>query len=201
MTSKHTTPNDLAFIDFVKQECKMHGIKFDLRPTTYVRQGKISCSGWFSEDNAELVVATKKPDYLEILAHEYAHLTQWREDSPLWEVGIEGITKVEEWLQGKEVKNIEKYMAAIRDLELDNEKRTVRLIKKWGLSIDPAGYTQRANAYIHFYNWMLHTRKWSKPKNAPYKNSHVLGAMSKRFNMQYKQLTPRVYAAFEAGKI
>jgi hypothetical protein len=193
--------NDKAFIEFVKAECKMHGIKCDLRPTTYIRQGKIRCSGWFDADNAELVVAKKRSDFLEILAHEYCHLTQWREDIPEWEVGIEGISNVDDWLHGRDVDDIEKYIAAIRDLELDNEKRTVRIIKEWGLSIDPVAYTKRANAYIHFYNWMHYTRKWSKPENAPYKNTHVLGAMSERFNMQYKRLSPRVYAAFEAGGI
>lgn len=195
------TKNDKAFIEFVKAECKMHGIKCDLRPTTYVLQGKSACAGWFDADNAKLVVSMKRPDFLEVLAHEYCHLTQWREDIPEWKIGVKGLSKVDDWVGGKEINNIEKYTAAIRDLELDNEKRTVRIIKEWGLSIDPAAYTKRANAYVHYHNWMYHTRRWSKPGNAAYENAHVLGVMSERFNMQYKRLIPRVYAAFEAGRI
>ena len=60
-----------------------------------------------------------------------------------------------------------KYIGYTRDLELDNEKRAVRMIRKWKLSVDVDKYIKGANAYIHFYNWMGYTRRWSKPTNSP----------------------------------
>ena len=193
--------NDLAFIEFVKQECKRVGIKCDLRPTKYVRMGNIRCSGYFDSDGKMLVCSMNRPDSLGILVHEYCHLTQWEDGIPLWKASDSSLTKVDEWLGGKRVHNIKRHLAASRDLELDNEKRSVRMIRKWKLSIDVADYIKKANAYVHFYNWMYYTRKWSSPKNSPYTNPIVQGVMSTRFNMKYSELSPRVYNAFKEAKI
>ena len=86
-------------------------------------------------------------------------------------------------------------------MELDNERRTAKLIKKWKLSIDLKDYIKKANAYIHFYNWMFHTRKWSSPTNSPYTNADIQAVMSTRFDMNYEELTPKVYEAFAKAKI
>lgn len=196
------TKNDLAFINFVKAECKELGVKVDLRPSKYVKLDKnIQCSGWFDSANKELVVAMNRPDALSILVHEYCHVTQWIEGIDLWVKSDNAISKVDQWLGGKRIHHIDKHLAIARDLELDNEKRAVRMIRKWKLNINVDDYIRKANAYVHFYNWIRHTRKWSKPANSPYSNSHVLSRMSTRFNMQYMRLTPHVEAAFAAAKI
>ena len=194
--------NDLAFIDFVKTECKALGVKVDLRPSTYVKLDKnIKCSGWFDSDGKQLVVAMNRPDALSILVHEYCHVTQWVDGIDLWHASDNSLIKVDEWLGGKRVHSIDKHLAIARDLELDNEKRSVKMIRKWGLSIDIAEYVRKANAYIHFYNWIRRSRRWSKPTNSPYQNKLVLSVMSTRFNMQYKHLTPKVANAFETANI
>lgn len=196
------TKNDLAFIEFVKAECKALGVKVDLRPSSYVKLDKnIKCSGWFDSANKHLVVAMNKPDALSILVHEYCHVTQWVDDTDLWRASDNALQKVDEWLGGKRIHNISKHIGVARDLELDNEKRSVRMIRKWKLSINTADYIKKANAYVHFYNWMLLTRRWSKPSNTPYQNQVILSKMSTRFNMQYKHLTPRIANAFETADI
>lgn len=193
------TENDLAFIQFVKDECKRTGVKCDLRPTKYVKAGMIRCAGWFDEH--KLVVAMDRPDSLSILVHEYCHLTQWDEKIELWDQNSTACAHIDEWLGGKRKRDIKKYLALGRDLELDNEKRSVAMIKKWKLNIDVAEYTKKANAYVLFYNWMYHTRRWSSPSNSPYKNPILLSEMSPRFNMKYTELTPRIYKAFSDAKI
>lgn len=196
------TKNDLAFMEFVKAECKALGVKVDLRPSAYVKLDKnIKCSGWFDSENKHMVVAMNRPDALSILVHEYCHVTQWIEGIDLWHKSDNAIIKVDEWIGGKRVYNINKHLAVARDLELDNEKRSVKMIRKWKLNINIADYTKKANAYVHFYNWLRQTRKWSKPTNSPYQNQLVLSKMSTRFNMQYRYLTPRIAAAFKAAKI
>ena len=195
------TKEDLAFIEHVKAECKRTGIKCDLRPTKYVKISNIVCSGYFDSEGKALVCSMNRPDSLGILAHEYAHLTQWDEGIDLWDKAGNSMEKIDGWLGGKRVHHIKRHLGVSRDLELDNERRTVKLIKKWKLSIDVKDYIKKANAYIHFYNWMYHTRKWSSSKNSPYTNVGIQAVMSTRFDMNYKELTPRVYEAFAKAKI
>ena len=197
-------PNDLAFIDFLKQECKRVGIKCILKNVKSVKLSEGSnarCSGYFDSENKELVVSMKRPDSLAILVHEYCHLTQWEEQIPLWKKADVSLTKIDEWLCGKEIRNIKKHLAIARDLELDNEKRSVKMIRKWKLSINIKDYIQKANSYIHFYNYIYYTRKWSKPRNTPYTNKQIQAIMSDRFNMRYDVLPEKIHNAFVAAKI
>ena len=197
-------PNDLAFIDFVKQECKRVGIKCILKNVKSVKLSEGSnarCSGYFDSENKELVVSMKRPDSLAILVHEYCHLTQWEEQIPLWKKADVSLTKIDEWLCGKEIRNIIKHLAIARDLELDNEKRSAKMIRKWKLSINIKDYIQKANSYIHFYNYIYYTRKWSKPRNTPYTNKQIQAIMSDRFNMRYDVLPEKIHNAFVAAKI
>jgi len=197
-----TNPKIKNFVDHVKRECRRTGIKFDLRPSKYVKLSEsIKCSGWFDNENMALVVAAKNVYALEILVHEYGHLTQWDENIPIWIKADEALGYVDDWLGGIEVKNIKKWLGLSRDLELDNEKRSVALIKKFDLPIDTQAYTKKANAYVQFYNWMYYSRRWSTPKNSPYRNPIILDVMPEKFNMNYKKLSYKVYKAFEASGI
>lgn len=205
MKQNKLTKRDLSFIQFVKRECRKYGIKCDLRATKYVKFGNIRCSGWFDSEGRQLVVAFNRPDALSILAHEYAHLTQWQDSIagkfPLWDKSATSLIKVDDWLSGVRVRNIQRHLAIARDLELDNEKRTVKLIQKFKLNIDIRLYIQKANAYAHFYNWLWHSRRWSRPGNAAYENDIILNVMSSKFNMKYTQMSKRVYNAFNATNI
>jgi hypothetical protein len=196
------TKKELAFIEFVKGECKKYGVKCKLRPAKYVKMdGNVKCSGWFDEEVPELVVAINREDWIEILAHEYGHLTQWVEDVGIWKEAVKSLPKVWGWLDGSRVANIEKHIGVARDLELDNEKRAVKIIKKFDLNVDLEHYVKKANAYVQFYNWMLVTRKWSNPKNSPYKNKNLVNAMSNKFNMKYEYLTPKLEKIFRTENI
>lgn len=189
------------FIKFVRQECKTHGIKFLLKRSKYVIVSKtIKCSGWFDAEAKELVVAGKSRNWLATLVHEYAHLTQWVDQCKEWRAA-EGIENIDDWLNGKKIKNPKRALAKTRDLELDNEKRSVKLIKDWELPIDIKDYTQRANAYVQFYNYMFYTRRWCTPKNSPYRNPKIYKYMPTVFNMNYKVLSEKYKKVFEDAGI
>ena len=67
--------DDKEFIKHVKQECKKHNVKCILKNTKTVQlDGSSRCSGYFDEES--LVVAMNRPDAMQILVHEYCHLTQ-----------------------------------------------------------------------------------------------------------------------------
>jgi hypothetical protein len=191
------TKKELQFVEFVKQECKRYNIKCKLKPVKYLRlSGNIKCSGYFDEEEPALAVATNRQDWLEILVHEYCHLTQWLDNGSIWKKGTTSLAYVFEWLAGADVKRVNKHIDAARDLELDNEKRSVAMIKKWDLNIDTDSYIKKANAYVQFYNYMKQTRKWCVPNNSPYKNARVVDAMSTKFNLNYKKLSKRLEKVF-----
>jgi hypothetical protein len=197
------TKNVRAFINHVKGHCKEVGIKCDIRPVKYlVLSGNIRCSGYFCEETMRLVVAGKNKDWLGILAHEYAHLTQWQDKSTnIWQTGSTGVTHLDDWLGGKKIRSIKKAIEWSRDLELDNEKRTVKLIKKWKLPIDLNDYIKKANAYIQFYNWMRYSKKWSSPGNAPYSNKTICEAMPANFKMNYKKMSDKYMKLYKEQNI
>ena len=190
------------FLQYVKSECKANDIKIDLRKRKYlVLSGNIKCSGYFDSENKVLVVATKREDWLPILVHEFGHFTQWMDDCKEWRNSGDSLGDVDAWLGGKEIKNIKRSLGKSRDLELDNEKRSVAIIKAWGLPIDVKTYTQKANAYVQFYNWMFFTRRWCTPQNSPYKNPKIYGEMPTTFRMNYKQMSPKYKKIFQAAGI
>ena len=190
------------FIQWVKKQCKQNGVKCDLRNVSYLKlSGNIRCSGYLDEESKQLVVAMNATESIGILVHEYCHMTQWLDGVKVWTDGCIGLEKVEEWLSGKSVRGIKSALAKSRDLELDNEKRSVVLIKKWGLDIDVDDYIRKANAYIMFYNYMYHSRKWSKPGNAPYSNSNITSKMSNKFNMRYNNMSERLIKLYKEQNI
>ena len=196
------TKKELQFIAHVKKVCKIYGVKCSLRKSKYVKMdGNVRCSGWFDEETPELVVAINREDWIEILAHEYSHLTQWVEQIPIWKKAEVSLGKVWEWLDGKNRKNIQEHISVARDLELDNEKRSVAIIKEFDLNVDIDNYIRKANAYVQFYNWIAITRRWSKPNNSPYKNEKLKSAMSTKFNMKYDKLTPKLEKIFREEEI
>jgi len=185
------------FIRHVKLECKKHNIKCVLKNTKTVKlDGTSRCSGYFDEES--LVVAMNRPDALQILVHEYCHLTQWVEQCDIWVTSTKNKShdKLYRWLDGEEVKGIEEAINICRDLELDNEKRSVKMIKRFNLPIDIDLYIKKANAYVQFYNYLSVSRKWCRPKNTPYKNDRLLENMSNKFNMNYNKLTNKLLKIF-----
>ena len=194
-------------MELVKKKCKQHGVKLDIRDTTFVKLDNIRCSGYFDGgETPQLVVAGKRPDMASILVHEFSHLTQWVDGIDLWDASNDSLNKLTEWLGGKNVKNIHKHIELCRELELDNEKRASKYVKKYKLGIKPSDYIRRANAYVLFYNWLLISRKWSSPKNSPYTNKNLSKVMSNKFDMDYTIqdktiLSPKILEAFIKEKI
>lgn len=195
-------PEVKKFISFVKSECKKYGIKCTLKRSKFLTLSDtgLKCSGYFDDYGKELAVAMKGPLWLGVLAHEYSHLTQWVDNPKEWR-DIEKFnsgTKVDEWLHGKNIRNPEFHIDIVKNLELDNEKRTVKIIKAHGLDkyIDVTQYVKRANAYIQFHNWMKRSRSWYKVPNTPYSNKYITDRMPSRFNMNYKDLSNKAYNTF-----
>jgi hypothetical protein len=198
------TKQERTFVSFVKAECKKHDVKCSLQKKDHIKLGGPSdfetCSGYFDGESKELACAVEvRAGWLGVLAHEYCHLTQWAEKDDTWVRAekSESYSKVSDWLSGKPVRNIRHHLGLCRDLELNNEKRTVKIIKQFGLPINIEEYIQKANAYVQFYNHMYYTRKWCNPQNSPYRVPKLWKNMSPKFNMKYKVMSSQVKLLFD----
>lgn len=184
---------DQSFIEFVKKECQYYGVKHSLRNSEYCIYDGQPVSGCFDDETMILVCAMRRHDYLGILAHEYCHMTQWAEKAPVWMAAKEA-KSYEAWnehMAGADI-DMDNHFQIMRDLELDNEKRTARLIRKFSLDIDIKQYVKKANAYVMLYNFMRITGKWPHPKNSPYNNPVILAAMPDRFSFDYSKMPARI---------
>lgn len=191
--------NDLAFIQHVKDECKRLGVRQHIKNVQYVKLSpSIRCSGYFDDVDNILAASMGKEDGLSILVHEYCHLTQWQDGFHLWKKAGRAIPVIDEWLEGKYKRPdvLDRAFEVSIGLELDNEKRSVKMIKKWGLSIDTTDYVKKANAYIQFYNYLRKSRRWSKPGNQPYNNKRLVEAMPASFRMNYNKLSKKLETIF-----
>jgi hypothetical protein len=189
------------FIQMVKSECKKYGVKLDLRKGKYIRLMGFRCGGCFEDTPPTLTVAMGHKESKALFAHEYCHLTQWADGIQLWSQCAESLSILEGWLKGEEVNDIEKHIAICRSLELDNEMRTSKIIEEYDLDIDLDLYIKKSNAYVLFYNWLLESRRWSKPGNSPYVNPRVLEVMSNKFDMNYETLDPEISRIFKQENI
>lgn len=196
----HLSNQEQKFLDHVKVECKLRKIKLDLRKRSgYLRlSGNIKCSGYFDSHNKQLVVAANREDFIEILAHEYGHLTQWAENCPEWVACEPTVDHIERWLAGERIRNVFVHIRSMRDLELDNEKRVIKLIREFDLPIDVKRYTKKANGYVYFYTWMMKTRRWSSIENSPYSNDAIIDAMPEEFQEDYEDIPQNVIDVFKS---
>jgi hypothetical protein len=193
------------FIDFVKAHCKLYGVKVRCVNNFHITDTADGSmfSGYFDDENKKIVVARKNINFWGILAHEYCHFTQWSEQCGIWvKADIEkSYYHFADFLNGKEVENINYHIDNLKNVELDNEKRTVELITKLKLPIDINLYIKKANAYIYFYNWIKISKKWSNPKNSAYTNKRLIAAMKENFNQDYSILPPKIEKIFREEKI
>lgn len=167
----------------IKRRCKSFGVRYvsERRSKIELSPG-IYCSGYFDADCEEgptlkIARGLETSHFLGTLLHEYSHVTQWAENCTVWQEDVRwsSICDTDSWLGTRRAcsKRMRNTFAARRELEGDNERRTVRLIKELDAPIDLPGYIQRANSYVHFYNVMPVTNQWYHPERVPYKMPHV----------------------------
>lgn len=178
------------FLDDVIHTANANGVQIQMSDTDLVYcNSDVPCRGYFTDlPSPVLSVACDYPkeEWLTTLVHESCHMDQWLSDSPYWinakVLGIEAISLIELWVQGYIELTEEKkwhYIRLARNLELDCERRAVSKIKKLNLPLDVTWYTQRANAYVLYYNAIGYTRKWFKPGKAPYDRPEIYTTLPK----------------------
>lgn len=112
------------------------------------------CSGWC--DDNEIVVALKNPLFEQVYCHEFSHMTQVVENSPVWK------NNYKFWDDIKNKKfdklNWDSVMEVI-ELERDCEIRSMKFSKKWDLFNNEV-YARFANLYLYYYQYVFLTKTW-----------------------------------------
>lgn len=135
------------FWEEMKQYLETHNKKIEIKNSSYLlNDGK--CGGFC--DGNRIVVAKKAYFFLETLCHEYCHLQQAVEESPLWTEDF--------WCLKYKISDFNKLYNLLL-LERDCELRVLKLNEKWGF-FNPKTYAQRTNTYLFFYHYVFLKRKW-----------------------------------------
>lgn len=166
------------FISDLKETCRSNDINLYLPQTKTLKIGIHPVSGYF--DSTTLACAMNRKDYVETLIHESCHMDQYLLDKELWSK-IDKYGDIDDWFSGKELNQVDKALDAIKWLELDCEKRSVKKLKKYGIPFNQKQYIQKANAYVQFYNFLWYSRRWCTKKNTPYSNKAIWSEMPDTF--------------------
>lgn len=177
-----------------------NSIDMILSPTRTVPMDGVPVNGYFRAGDSvpwELVCAIGQPTekWIEVFVHESCHMDQFLENTEVWAdtmitPTIEAGDVMQLWIDGVvELTEAQKenIIGRARDVELDCERRTVEKIKAYNLPINVDEYTQKANAYILFYNVIKKTRAWYVEDKEPYNLEAVWRNMPTNFDIDYKK--------------
>ena len=194
------------FISHIRHECRRYRMRFVLSTDKCLLIDDNEVGGYFSENPLTIAISTGDlavADWIGTLVHEFSHFEQWRDHDPSYVTTYKRTTAdkiVELWMHGKDYddKTIDDCLNQQKLCELNCERRTVKNLIKFNIPIDIDLYTQNANAYIHYYNYMKLTRRWTTPnKNFPTDIPEILKSMPKHLNMNYKTMTKKMMALYD----
>ena len=200
----------INLLTYCLQDLKDYGVDVELRNVEKVKtvneDDSWSRGFWDDSNNKELILkcaVKREPEkWLSIFAHEYCHFVQWRDRCDVWHANRR-ITAAE-WsdilhnvpMSEKRLNNI---VTAVRNIELDCEKRTVKLFHKFGIPKRfIKEYTKNANIYIFYQTYLLEYRKWYKKAGVPtpYENPNMLKLAKTSFYKRYDIIPAPIYKAF-----
>lgn len=117
-------------------------LKYKHQKLTFVPQSHIKCgnaevSGW--ADNTEIRVATKRDleTWLGIFVHETCHVDQHTSKPEWFEASEVAVQRLDDWLGGSKVDNIDHMVRRVIELEWDCERRALAKIRRNKLPICP----------------------------------------------------------------
>jgi hypothetical protein len=176
MKLKDTDSIAKKFLKKVANDCIDYNIAFSMINDDQIPCKGSTCAGTFL-DGDSLEIAVNKPSkmWLPVLVHEYNHMLQWKNKTKAWrksesfkrkypKIGLDAVTVFWNWMEKEGSKFISKKiihesMVLTRDLELECEKMTAKLLKKLYKDYNIKKYIKQSNAYIQYYNFMFRTRK------------------------------------------
>lgn len=163
------------------------------------------CKGYWEDDDKDNPVFAcsirgSPESWIGVFAHEYCHFLQWLDKDIIWKRyhDLDGDILCD-CIDNKPVKakDLDYYMDTVRDIEWDCEKRTVKLLKKYGIPLNIDDYIRAANIYIFYYTYLKTSRKWTdEKKKALYEFPEVRNLVKTSFYRSYTKIPSDLLKAF-----
>jgi hypothetical protein len=189
------------FVKYVKNHLAQYDMKVIIGRGKLVNVGGYRCEGFFDENKKIIKIASQCNNFLETLVHEYCHFLQFISKSKIYQKSNYAGYIIDTWFNGENYspEKLKRAFFLVRAMELDCEKRAVKIIKKFNLKIDQILYTKRAHCYIYSHFMMEKTRKFYAFKKSPYRSSVVLKIMPSKINVSsHKTIPPKIYSVLES---
>lgn len=188
-----------SFIEEVDTELKASGIELYLSSGSTVKLDCGACSGYYDSANKRLAVATGMSEkrFISVACHELSHKRQQDDLSSIWHdpQNNENYELFFQWLKGKKHPHPEILVQAAIKLELDCEKRSIKLIRrKFSHIINPLDYIRASNAYLFGHLFMLQKGCWfKKTLYLP----QILESCPDHFCRKYEVIPPKLAKVFD----
>lgn len=190
-----------AIIDLQNSNATINFVKKKL---LYIEDEGIKSSGYFQISNKKpflaCAIGSDITEWLPVFVHEYCHFLQWKKGLKVWTqseyITLDQIVKIQ---SNKSIKLDEmvRILGDLRNLELDCEKRTVEIIRKYRLPIDIKTYIKKANAYVFFYTHIQQYRQWASGPKSAYNNQEILENISSRFYSNYEVIPKKLKGLYD----
>jgi len=192
-------PEIKQFVEQVRTELHSYGFRLCFGRGRTVNGGGWRSMGFFCDRERVVKVARGRPDWLDILIHEYAHFRQWVEQpAGVYNADARASIVVADYLhRGKtpEPAVLRRAFTRVMAFERDAEMRAVAVAKAWSLPVDYAAYARFANLYIYSHHLMRDTGRWQATGN-PYRSWRLVDMMPADFKTRSHESIPApVYAA------
>ncbi len=190
--------NWLKLIGYCLSELSKYDVKviFTQQPYIKMESEGISVRGYWDDSNKQNVklyctISDNETDWVPIFAHEFNHFIQWKKKLKVWR-NANNVYETDMYniMHNKHIssRRLIRCLNTTRDLELDCEKRTVKLLCKYKVPINIKEYIRTANIYIHFYNYAKIYRSWFPNNNPPYDNYKIRRSTSTSFYPTYNSI-------------
>lgn len=177
------SPNFVRFFKYAKKYCSKHNKKIIVCNQKRLYLNGVKCAGWC--DGNEMAIAFKNPLFEEVFVHEFCHMQQAIEKSPLWKEEFIFWDKLE-----KKKINLKNWndVLEVMLLERDCEARAIKFSKRYGLFNNTA-YAKKANIYLLFYQYVFLKHRW-KDSTSIYSNMEL-----------YKKVPSKLFSAKQLSHI
>lgn len=186
------------------------GVELRLVQGDHVVYEGVKCSGFFVHIPTPLLAFhTEGTNSETVMLHEAQHMEQWHENCKSWREHMLNSTISAEdlmflWIDKKiELKPAQarRYAQLSANVELDCERRTVRLIRKLRregkTTLEVGNYIQKANSYVMFWLMVGKSRQWYEIGRRPYELPEVYSEFPTTFNLDYTKLPKRFERLYE----
>ncbi len=193
------------FVDCIT-ELQDYGVKIEFSKKEKIElidDGSMCYGYWDDSDPKNPILACSvKGDINKwgpFFTHEFGHFQQWRDRTEVWRSNVKFTAKEQAAIINNRPiseKRMIKFLSACRELELDAEKRAVKLFKKYNVPIDLDKYIKGANVYIFFQNYLYWYRHWCQ-RTPPYEIQELMNLVKPAFYNGYKNIPKDLFEGFK----